>query len=99
MSLHVRIIIITQQSSTITHHLTQCLAHHRHSSLVHATIAHTQLNTMSVTVNERLSESVRKYVVLYDKSHKDFKDKTVVENAWKAVVSECGANDAPTEER
>ena len=38
---------------------------------------------------ELLSESVRKYPCLYDKSKKSHKDKLSVINAWKEVGEEC----------
>ena len=36
---------------------------------------------MSVQENKELAKVVRKYPCLYDKSRKEYKDKTVVENA------------------
>ena len=43
---------------------------------------------LSVQENEELAEVVRKYPCLYDKSRKEYKDKTVVENAWKEVANQ-----------
>ena len=43
---------------------------------------------LSVQENEELAEVVRKYPCLYDKSRKEYKDKTVVENAWKEVADQ-----------
>ena len=43
---------------------------------------------LSVQENEKLAEVVRKYPCLYDKSRKEYKDKTVVENAWKEVADQ-----------
>jgi len=41
---------------------------------------------LSIQENELLSETVRKYQCLYDKSKK--KDKIVVANAWKEVADQ-----------
>ena len=38
--------------------------------------------------DELLCEEVRKYPILYDKSHKGYKEKVVVQNAWSNVVKE-----------
>ena len=43
---------------------------------------------LSVQENEELAEIVRKYPCLYDKSRKEYKDKTVVENASKEVADQ-----------
>ena len=37
---------------------------------------------------EILAECVRKFSVLYDKNKTDYKDKVIVNNAWKQVVEE-----------
>ena len=42
------------------------------------------------TFDEKLSIAVERYPVIYDKKNKDFKDKLIVENAWKEVISEVG---------
>ena len=42
--------------------------------------------SLSIEDNERLSEVVRQFPCLYDKSKKEYKDKNVVENAWKNVA-------------
>ena len=39
---------------------------------------------------ERLAEEVRKFPVIYDKSHSEHKDKHVIENAWVAVTKALG---------
>ena len=46
----------------------------------------------SVSFDERLSDSVRKYPILYDKSLKDFKDKHKKNNAWSKVAKELGVS-------
>lgn len=43
---------------------------------------------LSIQENELLSETVRKYACLYDKSRKEYKDKIVVTNAWKEVADQ-----------
>ena len=43
---------------------------------------------LSVQENEELAEVVWKYLCLYDKSRKEYKDKTVVENEWKEVADQ-----------
>ena len=43
---------------------------------------------LSVQENEELAEAVQKYPCLYDKSRKEYKDKTVVENSWKEVADQ-----------
>ena len=42
----------------------------------------------SVQENEELAEVIRKYPCLHDKSKKEYKDKTVVENGWKEVADQ-----------
>ena len=44
------------------------------------------LASHSLEENEQLSEIVREFSCLYDKSKKEYKGKNVVENAWKQVV-------------
>ena len=39
-----------------------------------------------VNTEELLSETVRTYPILYDKTLKEFKDKNAKQNAWKAVA-------------
>ena len=36
---------------------------------------------------EELKETVRSFPVLYDKSHKGFKEKDAVKNAWNGVAT------------
>ena len=43
-----------------------------------------------LTSNEKLSESVRKHPVLFDKSGCDFKNKWKKQMAWAHVASEVG---------
>ena len=43
-----------------------------------------------ISEEESLTESVRKYRCLYDKSCADYKNKVFVENAWAAVDKEMG---------
>ena len=43
-----------------------------------------------ISEEESLTESVRKYWCLYDKSCADYKNKVFVENAWAAVDKEMG---------
>ena len=40
-----------------------------------------------ISREEELSETVRSFPVLYDKSHKGFKEKDAVKNAWDGVVT------------
>jgi len=40
--------------------------------------------------DEDLSEEVRKYPCLYDKSDSGYKERDRVRNAWRAVESELG---------
>ena len=42
--------------------------------------------SLSFEENEQLSEVVREFPCLYDKSKKEYKDENVVENAWKQVA-------------
>ena len=46
---------------------------------------------INVDSDELLAETVRKYPVLYNKSLKEFKDRTMNNNAWKQVA-ECLQN-------
>ena len=46
--------------------------------------------TSSDGFDEKLSIAVERFPVIYDKKNKDFKDKLIVENAWKEVISEVG---------
>ena len=46
---------------------------------------------MAADLNEKLSEAVRRFPVLYDKSCKDFKDNQKKNNAWRDVALEIGA--------
>ena len=41
---------------------------------------------LNIQEDEMLSEEVRKYPVLHDKSHKGYKEKVAVENAWNEVI-------------
>lgn len=50
-------------------------------------------------MDEILAEAVRKYPVIYDKGKKGHKDRTMVLNAWKAVVQEAGLEDVATAQR
>ena len=38
--------------------------------------------SLDISREEELSETVRSFPVLYDKSHKGFKEKDAVKNAW-----------------
>ena len=49
---------------------------------------------MAVVNEEELSVVVQKYLVLYDKSNKEFHRKDVKKNAWKAVAEELGLEDS-----
>ena len=40
----------------------------------------------TLTTDKLLAEAIRSYPVLYDKTIKDFKNKNLKENAWKAVA-------------
>ena len=44
-----------------------------------------QLLSFSVSEEERLSEVVRNYPILYDKTQKGYKERDAVENAWNEV--------------
>ena len=39
-----------------------------------------------ISREEELSETVRSFLVLYDKSHKGFKEGDAVKNAWDGVI-------------
>ena len=43
---------------------------------------------MSLQENEELAETLRTFPCLYDKSKKEYKDKNVVQNAWKEVADQ-----------
>ena len=43
---------------------------------------------LSIEENELLSETIRRYPCLYDKSKKEYKDKNVVANAWREVADQ-----------
>lgn len=44
-------------------------------------------------MEELLIELVRKYPAIYDKSHKDYKDRSgVVQNIWEAIEVQLKAN-------
>ena len=45
-----------------------------------------RLASLSLEENEQLSEVVREFLCLCDKSKKEYKDKNVVKNAWKQVA-------------
>ena len=45
-----------------------------------------RLAILSLEENEQLSEVVREFPCLYDKSKKEYKGKNVVVNAWKQVA-------------
>ena len=45
-----------------------------------------RLASLSLEENEQLSEVVREFPCLNDKSKKEYKDKNVVENIWKQVA-------------
>ena len=47
-------------------------------------------NKLDLQEDENLAEEVRKYPCLYNKSSKDHKSKTAVENAWKQIESDLG---------
>lgn len=47
-------------------------------------------NKLDLQEDENLAEEVRKYPCLYNKSSKDYKSKTAVENAWKQIESDLG---------
>ena len=42
--------------------------------------------TLSLEQQEILSENVRYFAALYDKSSKDYKDKNIVSNCWKSIA-------------
>lgn len=43
--------------------------------------------TLSLLEEENLSEAVRNFPVLYDKSHKGYKERDAVRNAWNEVAA------------
>lgn len=47
-------------------------------------------NKLNLQEDEDLAEEVQKYAYLYDKSCKEYKSKTLVENAWKEVEKTLG---------
>ena len=42
--------------------------------------------SLDISREEELLETVRSFLVLYDKPHKSFKEKDVVKNAWNGVA-------------
>ena len=44
-------------------------------------------NKLSKVQEENLCELVRQYPVIFDKSHKGYKEKEVEENAWQEIAS------------
>ena len=52
-----------------------------------------------ITFDETLSEAVRDFPVIYDKSRSGHKDRLVVQNAWKQVSQRCGLEDNNTAKR
>lgn len=48
---------------------------------------------MTDYIDEALSDSVRKYPALYDKSNKGHHDRTLIKNCWVKVATECGLED------
>ena len=43
-------------------------------------------SSLNLKEEELLCEKVRDYPVLYDKSHKGYKEKVAVENGWREVA-------------
>ena len=43
---------------------------------------------MALGKDELLAVAVQKYRCLYDKSHRSYKEKNIVQNAWEAVADE-----------
>ena len=43
--------------------------------------------SLGISREEELSETVRSFLVLYDKSYKGFKEKDAVKNSWDGVVT------------
>ena len=43
------------------------------------------MSKLSLRQEERLSEEVKKYPVLYNKSHKGYMEKDAVRNAWEEI--------------
>jgi hypothetical protein len=41
---------------------------------------------LSLLDEEKLTETIRNYPVLYDKSHKGYKERDAVSNAWREVA-------------
>ena len=50
------------------------------------------LDPETIKFDEKLAKKVRKFVCLYDKTSKDYKDKFVVANAWVKLVENQEAN-------
>ena len=50
----------------------------------------------ALSLDEKLSEEVRKYPVLYDKSCKEFKDKQEKQAAWAVVAAATALNNGRT---
>ena len=44
--------------------------------------------SLTLGKDELIAVTVQKYPYLYDKSHRSHKEKTLVQNAWEAVVDE-----------
>ena len=51
-------------------------------------MADKQRTALSLQENEKLAGSFRTFPCLYDKSKKEYKDKSVVQNAWKEVADQ-----------
>ena len=43
--------------------------------------------SLDISREEELSETVRSFLVLYDKSHKRFKEKDAAKNTWDGVAA------------
>ena len=41
---------------------------------------------LSLLEEEKLTEKIRSYPVLYDKSHKGYKERDAISNSWKEVA-------------
>ena len=50
-------------------------------------------------LDEELSEAVRQYTCLYDKSRKGHHDKNMVKNCWREIAEKVGIEDGEEAER
>ena len=47
-------------------------------------------NMASNSMNEKVAEAVRRFLILYNKTVKDFRDRNKKKNAWAEVARQAG---------